>query len=457
MALQMGFSLVQEQRMKMVMTPELRQAIQILQYSASELIEYVQQQVTENPVLELEESKPEPEWPPMGDLANWMRYLDQSPSYRSYYRPKNATVELPDVAQQNESLTDLLESQLCEFPLSREERKVCEWIIHNLDERGYLDAEPVQLCKRFRVSKSLFDKCLKVVHEMDPAGVGARSLGECLEIQLRRRDYPNEHAIRIARNHLEDVADGKWRKIAEALGIDVTDVQRAVDEIKKCNPRPGAAFAGSSPRYVYPDVVVEKVDDEYVVVMNESDWPRLSIQPQFHRWLEQKELAGTEVEQYVKNWVQSALWLMKGIEQRRDTIYRVADVIVRRQKDFLEKGIDCLKPLTLRQVAEEVDLHESTISRATQHKFIQTPRGLFPFRFFFPSGVETDTGEGMSQKTVKRKIELLIQQENKQHPLSDQKITDLLKKEGIRISRRTVAKYREEMGIASSAARKRFL
>lgn len=456
MALQMGFGLVQEQRLKMVMTPELRQAIQILQYSASELFDYVQQQVTENPVLELENEQAELEWDILEDLANWMRYLDQTPVYRSYYSSNDSTIEMP-VAQSSDSLAYHLESQLCEFPLTKQEEKICKWIIHNIDERGYFDADPIQLCKRFLISEELFEKCLRVVQEMDPIGVGARSLSECLEIQLRRKPDPNEYAIQIARHHLEDVADGKWRKIAEALGISVKEVQWAVDEIKTCNPRPGSAYSDSSPRYVYPDVVVEKVDHEYVIIMDESSWPRLSIQPQFYKWLEQKELVGTEVEQHVKNWVQSALWLMKGIEQRRDTIYRVAEVIIQKQVDFLDHGIHYLKPLTLRQVAEELKLHESTISRATQHKYIQTPRGLFPFRYFFQSGLETVTGEELSQKTVKLKIKQLIEKENKQSPLSDQKITDYLKKEGIRISRRTVAKYREEMGIASSAARKRFL
>lgn len=454
MALQMGFGLVQEQRMKMVMTPELRQAIQILQYSALELDEYLQQQVAENPALELEQQQPEEEI--LGDLINWMRYLDQAP-YRPRYSSNSSEQKMmPDIAEKSNSLADHLEAQICEFPLTKQEEKVCRWIIYNLDERGYLDADPKQLCKRFLISEDLFEKCLKTVQEMEPAGVGARSLSECLEIQLRRASNPNEYAIEIARNHLEDVADGRWRKIAETLGISIKEVQWAVDEIKKCNPRPGSAYSSSMPRFVYPDVVVEKVEDEFVIIMNESSYPRLTIRSQFYKWLEQKELLGTEVERHVKNWVQSALWLMKGIEQRRDTIYRVAEVIVRWQNDFLRYGINYLKPLTLRQVAEELQLHESTISRATQHKYIQTPRGLFPFRYFFQSGLETATGRELSQKTVKQKIKLLIQKENKRKPLSDQKITDLLKKEGIRISRRTVAKYREEMGIASSAARKRF-
>jgi RNA polymerase sigma-54 factor len=229
-----------------------------------------------------------------------------------------------------------------------------------------------------------------------------------------------------------------------------------VDEIKNCNPRPGGSYSSAPPRYVQPDIYVEKVDGEYVILLNESNTPRLKISAHYHRLLSRQENYAQEANAYLKNMMQSALWLVKGIEQRRDTIYRVAEAIVSNQQAFFEKGLDYLKPLTLKQIAEEIGMHESTISRVTQHKYMQTPRGLFPFRFFFPSGLATETGGELSAKTVKHKIQQMIADEDKSNPLSDQKISDLLKMEGIRISRRTVAKYREELKIASSAVRKRY-
>ena len=452
MALQVGFGLIQEQRMKMVMTPELRQAIQILQYSATDLRKYIEDQMMENPVLSETEQKER-------DLDRWMEYIRDLPQERNWagYRKESDETSFESFVTESRTLADELEAQLCEFSLTPKERKVCLYLIHNLDEKGYLDLDSSEACKRLLIAEELFEKCLKVVQSMEPAGVGARSLGECVELQLRRREKVNETAICIAREHLEDVADAKWKKIAGALKTEVGEVLQAVEEIKTCNPRPGLQYHSSPPRYVYPDVHVEKIDNEYVVLLNEGDMPNLTVNRYYQQLLRKKDELGEEASRYLKNWVQSALWLVKGIEQRRDTIYRVAEAIVKRQHDFFELGVDHLKPLTLKQIAEEVDLHESTVSRATQHKYMQTPSGLFPFRFFFPSGLQTDAGVDLAQSAVQRKIQQIIDKEDKAKPLSDQKIADMLKEEGISISRRTVAKYRDELGIASSTKRKRFL
>ncbi|MGA9175550.1 MAG: RNA polymerase factor sigma-54 [Thermoactinomyces sp.] len=455
MALQMGYGLYQEQRMKMVMTPELRQAIQILQFSASDLWQYITEQMTENPVLEL----PDLEAERLNELEKWLNYLQEMPTSRrrgGYSENQKESVFEPYAADTG-TLAEELEAQLFEFDLSPAKRKICLYLIYNLDERGYLDLDAVHVCKRFLITEERFEECLGVIQAMDPAGVGARSLSECIEIQLKRAANPNPLAIEIARHHLEDVADGRWRKMEQALGAGLEELQAAVDEIKKCNPRPGAGYTGAPTQYVYPDVYIEKVNDEYVVLMNENDVPHLTVNTYYQQLIRQRDQIGEEVEQYLKNWLQSALWLIKGIEQRRDTVYRVAEAIVAKQKEFFDKGVDYLKPLTLKRIAEEVGLHESTVSRATQHKYMQTPKGLFPFRYFFPSGLTTDSGEDLSQDSVKKKIKQFISGEDKKNPLSDQKIADLLSREGIRISRRTVAKYRDEMGIASSARRKRFL
>lgn len=455
MALQMGFGLIQEQRMKMVMTPELRQAIQILQYSATDLQKYIEEQMEENPVLSL--SEPDKE---QTELERWAEYIRDLPRERNWAGTGNHDPDRPSFelyTTEEGTLADELESQLYEFDLTPVKRKVCLYLIHNLDERGYLDLDSSEVCKRLLIPEEMFAEALEIIQSMEPAGVGARSLEECIELQLRKSEPVNETAIRIARHHLHDVADAKWRKIADALRVDISEVLAAVDEIKTCNPRPGLQFNNAPPSYVYPDVFVEKIDDEYIVLLNERDTPTLTVNHHYQQLLRQKDQLGEEVTQYLKNWIQSALWLVKGIEQRRDTIYRVAQAIVSRQSEFFERGIDYLKPLTLKQIAEEVDLHESTVSRATQHKYMQTPNGLFPFRFFFPSGLQTEMGVDLAQSTVQKKIQQMIARENKKNPLSDQKIADLLKKEGIRISRRTVAKYRNEMGIASSTKRKRLL
>lgn len=455
MALQMGFGLIQEQRMKMVMTPELRQAIQILQYSATDLQKYIEEQMEENPVLSL--SEPDKE---QAQLERWAEYIRDLPRERNWTGTGNHDTDYQSFelyTTEGGTLADELESQLYEYDLSPLKRKVCLYLIHNLDERGYLDLDSSEVCKRLRIPEEIFADSLATIQSMEPAGIGARSLGECVELQLRKSEPVNGTAIRIARDHLHDVADAKWRKIAGALQVEVSEVLEATEEIKMCNPRPGLQFNNVPPNYVYPDVHVEKIDGEYMVLLNERDTPALTVNRYYQQLLKQKDQLGEEVTHYLKNWIQSALWLVKGIEQRRDTIYRVAQAIVSRQSDFFERGTDYLKPLTLKQIAEEVNLHESTVSRATQHKYMQTPNGLFSFRFFFPSGLQTEMGIDLAQGTVQKKIQQMINKENKKNPLSDQKIADHLKEEGIRISRRTVAKYRDELGIASSTKRKRFL
>ncbi len=453
MAIQMGFGLIQEQRMKMVMTPELRQAIQILQYSATDLQKYIEEQMEENPALSLSEPDREQK-----ELEKWAEYIRDLPRERNWagnHDVDHQSFEL--YTTEGGSLADELESQLYEFNLTPLKRKVCLYLIHNLDERGYLVLDSGDVCKRLLIPEEMFADALKTIQSMEPVGVGARSLEECVELQLRSSEPLNGTAIRIARNHLHDVADAKWRKIADALQVEMNDVIEAVEEIKKCDPRPGLQFNHTPPHYVYPDIYVEKIDNEYVVLFNERDTPMLTVNRHYQQLLKQKDQLGEEVTQYLKNWIQSALWLVKSIEQRRDTIYRVAQAIVSRQSDFFEHGIDYLKPLTLKQIAEELNLHESTVSRATQHKYMQTPNGLFSFRFFFPSGLQTEMGIDLAQGTVQKKIQQMIDQENKKNPLSDQKIADRLKEEGIRISRRTVAKYRDELGIVSSTKRKCFL
>lgn len=460
MALSMGYGLVQEQRMKLAMTPELRQAIQILQYSATDLLHYIQEQLVENPVLEIDETAEggktgKNDWNEQ-DLRAWAQYLKPRAVSVGRETRENEADPIERIASPELTLTEVLEAQLRYLTLSPLELRVCTYLIGNLDERGYLDVSSNNVCKRFNINEDTLEACLRVIHSLDPAGVGARSLDECLRIQLERDEEPDAIALQIVNSHLRDLAEGRMKKIAYALDCDMAEIQRAVDRIKRCNPRPGLAYHPGEPRYVVPDVVVERVENEYVVLVNDGYMPRLTVSRQYEQLLYQEDDRSRQATHYLKSWFQSAMWLVKSIEQRRHTLARVSSVIVEKQRDFFDRGLDYLKPLTLKEIADELGIHESTVSRATQHKYMQTPRGCFPFRFFFPSGVSTDSGGNTSAESVKNKIERLIAQEDKRHPLSDQKIADLLKAEGVRISRRTVAKYREEMGILSSALRKRY-
>ncbi|QKG83225.1 RNA polymerase factor sigma-54 [Kroppenstedtia pulmonis] len=461
MALSMGYGLYQEQRMKLVMTPELRQAINVLQYSAQDLVQYIQEQVTENPVLEVNED--------MGHHGEVSEEMDQWADWTAYLRNGQGAFSTPlahydpdgqhpvdHVADIQETLSNALESQLRYLHLPPETMQICRYLIGSLNEDGYLEHDLQIICKRFNAGVEEVEACLEIIQTLDPAGVGARNLEECLRIQLLRKETLDETALAIVTHCLTDLGEGRYRKVARQLGFDVTEVQRATDQIRKLNPKPGSAFGSGPPRYVRPDVMVQKVGDEYEVTVNESHMPRLFISPHYERMLRLEDDKSRQAATYLKNRLQSALWLLRSIEQRHSTLTRVTKAIVEEQKSFFDKGITHLKPLTLRQIAETLDLHESTVSRATQHKYIQTPRGLYPYRFFFPSGVSTRYGDHTSASSVKDQITRLITEEHKRKPLSDQKIADILKEKGVRISRRTVAKYREELGIGSSTQRRRY-
>lgn len=463
MALSMDYGLVQDQRMKLVMTPELRQAIQVLQLSTVDLIQYIQDQAIENPVLEIEDPARMAEADPVesasvDQLADWGAFMRKGGTFSgaSFTHDEEEENPVDRIADSALSLSEVLEEQLRYFSIDSRIYQICRYIIGNLDEDGYLRFNGEQLCKRFNIPESDFSRSLQVVQGLDPAGVGARDLSECLILQLRRQGDLSPLLCHIVSDHLQDLAEGKLKRVAQTLNCTPLEVQEAADRIRKLNPKPGLACHGESPRYIFPDVTVRKMQGEWEVWVNEGYMPRLGISTQYERMLRENNESAHQAAAYIRERIQSAMWLLKSIEQRRNTLYRVSQVIMEVQQDFFEYGVSCLKPLTLREVAEELELHESTVSRATQHKYIQTPRGLFPFRFFFPSGVSNQSGGNTSARSVKNRIQQLIQGEDKGKPLSDQVIADRLREAGIRISRRTVAKYREEMGIISSQARRRF-
>ena len=296
---------------------------------------------------------------------------------------------------------------------------------------------------------------MRIIQSFEPAGVGARNLQECLMIQVEQRNIQTPKIKEFIQNHLKDLAEARYSKIAEALGISLTEVQELKDIVLTLDPKPGRNFSSvNDTQYIVPDATVKKVDDEYVVIMNDTITPRLSINAYYRSLLSVEN--NESISKFLTHRLDSALWLIKSIEQRRQTLYNVIKSIVEVQREFLDYGITYLKPLTLKNIADKIGVHESTVSRAVNGKYVQTPRGVFELKFFFKNGLDNINGSATSSESIKKMIKEMVASENPYRPLSDQKLADLLKKKGIIISRRTVAKYREEIGIPSSAKRKRY-
>jgi len=457
---QIGYGLYQEQTMKLVMTPELRQAITILQLSALDLLEYLNGQLNENPVLEpldleFDHQERKQQEGPLAELQWKESIQDRGYEYSNTFSRtgENESNSLDWIAHNDMSLEKHLLEQLSFLRnLPEPVRILSRYLIGNLDENGYLEIDLEETAQQFEVDPELIEQALIVVQGLEPRGVGARNLKECLMIQLEYARKRDTAAFTIVENYLHELAEGKINKIATEMQIKPRDVQEAVDYIRTLSPRPGALYHQPQARYIVPDVTVKKVDNHYIILVNESVTPRLTISKQYEKMVH----LDPEAKKYVHHKMNSALWLIKSIEQRRMTIYKVTEAIVQAQIDFFEKGISYLKPMTLKEIAETVGLHESTISRATNNKYVQTPKGLFELKYFFSSALSTSTGEVASSESVKIKLKEFIEQEDRSKPLSDQKLSDMFQEMGITVSRRTVAKYREEINIPSSAKRKRY-
>ncbi|MFY0544437.1 RNA polymerase factor sigma-54 [Brevibacillus sp. H7] len=456
----MGLGLYQEQTLKLVMTPELRQAITILQYSAVDLVSYLQEQANENPVIELQESAVE-----MAPIKlerpsveiDWKEIVsNRATGEYSSHKNESTYNPLDFVHQGTTTLYDHLERQLGYVKgLTALQRKIALFLIGNLDEKGYLEITLEEAAQRLGASLEEIEDVLAILHHFDPIGVGARSLEECLLLQLQHQGLDDDKIVKVVQHHLQDLGNNRFQRIAEKVGCSIQDVQSMADLLRSLNPRPGAAYSQQETRYVIPDVTVEKVENEYIVMVNDVATPRLKISSFYEKLLSQQK-SQDEAKQFIHEKLNAALWLAKSLEQRRLTLMRVTQAIVEMQRDFFDHGVHYLKPMTQKEIAERVNLHESTISRATSNKYVQTPRGIFELKYFFTSSLSTASGEAASSESVKRRIKSLIEQEDRKQPLSDQKLSEMLLEEGIEISRRTVAKYREEMMIPSSAKRKRF-
>lgn len=484
--MKLGYDLTIEQSQKLVMTPELIQAIQILQFNTQELESYVEEQLLTNPILEMESGtlgggdserdqndvqgdqedlrmeEGSEEAPSMTrEEFDWLehfkeRQYDDISYLQNTYDQDKAEYTYEQFTSSGITLSEHLMFQLQFTPLKQRCRQIGRFVIESLDENGYLTQSAEELANQLGVSTEEIHHVLDVIHGFDPAGVGAADLKECLIIQLEHLGMATETNRRILRDHIEDIAGNRLNQIAKACGITVLEVQEICDLIRGLEPKPGRQFSsGQDTRYIVPDVTVEKIDGVYTVTVNDSTAPRLMLSNYYKKMLMDSEKDST-LSKFLTGRLNSALWLIKSIEQRRQTIYNVVKAVVKYQEEFFEHGAKHLHTLTLKQIAEEVGIHESTVSRSINGKYMQSPRGVFEIKYFFTSGVSDNHGQGIASESIKQFIQELVDGEDPAAPLSDQAMVDLLSHKGIDISRRTVAKYRDEINVPSSSKRKRF-
>lgn len=457
----LGFGLRLEQNQKLIMTPELRQAIKILQLSSLELTDYVNQMILDNPLIEVEAKDEEPivdreKAEPEIDWEEYLQDIHDQPGGKTQKEEKKE-VSFENMVTRGVSLQEHLLSQLGLLSLAEVEKRVARYLIGNIDSVGYLAVSLEQAAKDTKLPLELIEHVLEVVQCFDPPGVGARCLRECLLIQLKQKGINSPEMFNLVENHLESIAAGKLNRLAQILSLPVTRVQEMADLIKSLNPKPGAAFGDAGDvRYIVPDIFVERIDGDYIILVNDSHIPHLTINKTYSAILRKNSNADEKTKGFVESKLNQAMWLIRSIEQRRMTIYQVTAALVKMQKPFFDHGIKYLKPMTLRQIAEKINVHESTVSRATANKYIQTPHGVFEYKFFFSAGLNTCQGESASSESIKRMLQEIIKEEDATRPYSDQKLASILQSQGINIARRTVSKYREELGIPSTGFRRRY-
>jgi RNA polymerase sigma-54 factor len=509
---------------QLLMTPQLQQAIKLLQLSRVELEEFVAQQLAENPVLEegvtssheekvqvereRETSESQVVNDHMGEAANIMDKVSKDQpnevDWESYSKHQESAAPIPssavrrdeefpnyeNIVTKGKTLTEFLMAQIGELEFAPEEKRIAEVIIGNIDDRGYLRSTVEEIAEMEGFTIDAIEDCLDSIQRLEPPGVGARDLKECLLIQLRNERLKNGIVEKIIEHHLKDLETRNYQAIVKALKIPMEKVIENVQIIAELEPVPGRQYGQDAAQYIVPDVYVFKIGDEWVVGMNEDGLPRLQISKIYKDILDKgekslkdgkaqdkqdriDEKAGkahvekTEKEksdkgikvaekEYISDKLKSAEWLIKSIQQRQRTIFKVTECIVKRQVEFFNQGVEHLKPMILKDIAEDIEMHESTISRVTTNKYVHTPRGIFELKYFFNSSVTRADGENMASESVKRMISDLIKTETPKKPFSDQKIVEVLEEKGIQLARRTVAKYREQMGILPSSKRKKY-
>jgi RNA polymerase sigma-54 factor len=431
----------QQQSLKLAMTQELSQAIALLQYSAHELTAFLEDKALENPLLQIEAGNVKP----MNPLIDRNR--------RKHQKAEKDWIE--QIADKPFSLEEYLLSQLKITNLTAEQLSVFRHLIQNLDENGYFAGDLKEIAQRLRVTEDAVEECLAIIQTLEPAGIGARNLQECLLMQIYYQNPNNEVAQKIISDYFIPFAEKKWKQISKELKVSLKEIQDVFDQIQFLNPKPGAMLGKESTSYIIPDAIVEQSDEGLTVRMSDESLPRISLNQQYyHQFKDQDQ----QVSRFLQDKLQDYQWIQKSIEQRKETLTRVVAKIIEIQAAFFQKGSQYLVPMTMKEVAGELEIHESTVSRAVREKYVQTPIGTFALKSFFTSTIQNvSDDENTSSTQVKKKIAMLIEKENKQKPLSDQEIVERLKvEEGMVVSRRTIAKYREQLGIPSSSKRKRF-
>jgi RNA polymerase sigma-54 factor len=490
-----------ELRQEMKINPRLYQAMELLYMPLLDLQQHLKAEMAENPFLEMTEADVEEEVSLDGaeepaeerddDEIDWEEILldgFDSGGRRGTYEETERHLPTP---RETSDLRDYLLEQLHHLSIPDRQIRMGEEIIGNVDDGGFLccDLEEVvrganewleeirgvaleraraieddeerteelaevdELFRPYELEEA--EDMLAVVQRMDPAGIGARDIRECILLQLDREEREDTLAYTLVHDHFESFLNHRWTEIARGLGIPAREVQDAADEVARLDPKPGLRHQPDEDPFILPDLIVEKVDGEYHVFLNDTSLPRLRISRSYREVARDRNKFEGANKEFISNKLNSANWMIQAIEQRRQTMLKVMNFIVDRQREFFEKGIQHLRPLTLREVADHIEMHESTVSRVTNEKFVQTPRGVYPLKFFFSSGLSTASGEDISARGVRDKIKTLVSHEDSGRPLTDQKIVNLLEAEGIQIARRTVAKYRDQLGILPARMRKR--
>src|SRR5437762_4147204 len=468
-----GMQQTQSLALQQVLSPQLQQSLLILQTPLLELSNLVQQEMETNPVLEELSTDLSPEerngaessadnnfkeeFEKLATLdEEWRDYMAQSGSYtgRSQEAKDKRQFFFDSIAVQ-ETLQQNLMTQLNQTVLNANDRKTAELIIGNIDDNGFLQSTPEEMALNSGIAKEDFEKMLALIQSFYPPGVGARDLRDCLLIQLQRDGKESGLEYKIISEYMEDLGKRRFPEIARRMNMNVEEVQKCANNIAQLNPRPGQTFAAAPQNYVLPDVTVEKVDGDYQIILNNEQIPHLRISNIYKDIIAQGN-NGSEVKDYVRDKIRSGKFLIRSIHQRQQTISNIAQQIVSRQRDFLEHGSSQLKPMTMKEIADAVRVHETTVSRAVSGKYMATPQGIFEMKYFFTPGYQTATGESMSNTSVKEAILDLVKHENGNAPLSDQEIVEILGERGIPIARRTVAKYRSVLNILPSNMRRKY-
>src|SRR5215510_6936139 len=471
--MEMKHSLHLSQKPALIMTQRLQQALKLLQVPTLELQQILKQELMQNPLLEEvdeltenediakedspeEKANEEAEEPSEEDPIDWSEYMQDGAFDRAYIPQTESNPEfLEKVPVTRTTLAESLLEQLHFLNLSQDHLRIADFLVGSLDDRGYLSTSLEDIAQMLGRSVEECERVLKVLQALEPVGVGARDLRECLLIQLEARGQRDTLPWRIIHDQFDNLVNRRFPEIARQLRCGVEEVQEAADIVATLNPKPGLEVSAEDPKYVVPDLLVERVDEEYVVLLNDRNVPRLRISSTYENVLKDRKAGDKTSRDYIQGRLNSARWLIQTIEQRRRTMIKVMNCIIREQREFFDKGIAFLRPLTLQQVARQIDMHESTVSRVCSGKYVQTPRGVFELKFFFSSGLETEDGEDVSARAAKDIIRTLIEEEDKKEPLSDQRIAELLHEKGLRIARRTVAKYREQLNILPARFRRR--